>query len=196
MTKSDGISIRAFVSLFLTFTFLALAISGICLYVAPQCRVAEEISWRMLGLAKDQWASIHLSSALAFLVLGLIHLLIYNWKVFTAYLKPRAKKILSMRPELLGALVVSLVLLVGAALIIPPFSLLPETHDAIQMHYREQSGIDDRDDDRDGRGEGRRSRRSGNRLYDPLEVPVQKRLAPGDPDRPAVGAGGRVLAVQ
>lgn len=195
MAKPDGISIRAFVSLFLTFTFLALAISGICLYVAPQCRVADEISWRMLGLAKDQWASIHLSSALAFLVLGLIHLLIYNWKVFTAYLKPRAKKILSMRPELLGALVVFLVVLVGAALIIPPFSLLPETQDAIQTHYREQAGIDGRDR-RDGRGEGRRSRKSEIPLYDPLEVPVQKRLVPGDPDRPAVGAGGRVFAGQ
>ena len=195
MTKSDGISIRAFVSLFLTFTFLALAISGICLYVAPQCRVAEEISWRMLGLAKDQWASIHLSSSLAFLVLGLIHLLVYNWKVFTVYLKPRATKILSMRPELLGALIVSLVLLAGAALIIPPFNLLPETHDAIQMHYREQSGIDDRED-RDGRGEGRRSGGSENPLYDPLEAPIQEGLAPGDPDWPAVGAGGRVFAVQ
>jgi len=158
------ISIRSFITLLLTFCFIMLALSGICLYVAPQCRVAEEIGWRMLGLKKDQWASIHMTSALVFLILSIIHLLIYNWKTFVAYLKPRASRILSMRPELLFSLLAAVTLLIGAALIVPPFSILPDTHDAIQMHYREKSGIDDNTDERrEGRGRGRRGEIEGAR---------------------------------
>lgn len=162
--KKMKISIRSFITLLLTFCFIMLALSGICLYVAPQCRVAEEIGWRMLGLKKDQWASIHMTSALVFLILSIIHLLIYNWKTFVAYLKPRASRILSMRPELLFSLLAAVTLLIGAALIVPPFSILPDTHDAIQMHYREKSGIDDNTDERrEGRGRGRRGEIEGAR---------------------------------
>jgi len=97
-----------------------------------------------------------MTSALVFLVLAGIHLLVYNWKVFVAYLKPKANRILFMRPELLFSLLVALILLIGAALIVPPFSLLPETHDAVQIYYREKSGIDDNiDERREGRGRGR-----------------------------------------
>ena len=162
--KKMKISIRSFITLLLTFCFIMLALSGIFLYVAPQCRVAEEIGWRMLGLKKDQWASIHMTSALVFLILSIIHLLIYNWKTFVAYLKPRASRILSMRPELLFSLLAAVTLLIGAALIVPPFSILPDTHDAIQMHYREKSGIDDNTDERrEGRGRGRRGEIEGAR---------------------------------
>ncbi len=160
------ISIRSFVTLLLTFGFIMLALSGICLYVAPQCRVAEEIGWRMLGLEKGQWESIHMTSALVFLVLAGIHLLVYNWKLFVAYLKPKASRILAMRPELLFSLLVALILLIGAALIVPPFSIFPETHDAIQMHYREKSGIDDNTDERrEGRGRCRRGEVEGAREH-------------------------------
>lgn len=162
--KKMKISVRSFITLLLTFCFIMLALSGICLYVAPQCRVAEEIGWRMLVLKKDQWASIHMTSALVFLILSIIHLLIYNWKAFVAYLKPRASRILSMRPELLFSLLAAVTLLIGAALIVPPFSILPDTHDAIQMHYREKSGIDDNTDERrEGRGRGQRGEIEGAR---------------------------------
>jgi len=172
MKNREYISIRRFVSLLLTFSFVMLAVSGICLYVAPQCRVAEEIGWRMLGLAKDRWESIHMTAALAFLILTLIHLLVYNWKTFVSYCKPKAARILSMAPELALSVVIAVLLLVGAALILPPFSFLPDVHDAIQSHYREKSGIDERGD---GRGEGRRGGgRGGSRQGDGavLEVPT------------------------
>ncbi len=148
--RREKASTRIFVSLLLTFVFTILTLSGICLYVAPQCSVAEEIAWRMLGLEKGQWESIHMTSALVFLVLAGIHLLVYNWKVFVAYLKPKTSRILSMRSELLFSLLAAVILLIGAALIMPPFSILPDTNDAIQMHYREKSGFDDNSDGRHG----------------------------------------------
>lgn len=156
METKETISIRSFVSLLLTSSFIMLALSGIVLYVAPQCRVADIIEWRTLGLAKDQWASVHMTAAFVFLILAVIHLVVYNWKRFVAYLKPGRRRILALRPELLYSLLVAVVLLAGAALLLPPFNLLPDTHEAIQLHYRENSGIDERDGR--GRGRGGRSR--------------------------------------
>ncbi len=147
MKKNKTISVRVCISLMLTFCFIALALSGIVLYMSPQCRVADLISWKLLGLEKGRWVSIHLTSALVFLVLALIHLLVYNWKVFVGYLKPKKKQSFLLRPELLCSLIAALILFVGAALNINPFGLLPDTRDAIQKHYREKSGIDERHKD-------------------------------------------------
>lgn len=148
MQEKGEFSIRGFVSLLLTLSFIMLALSGIILYTAPQCRVAEILSWRALGLVKGQWESLHMSAALVFLIVAVVHLIIYNWKRFVAYLKPGQTRRFALRPELFYSLIVAGMLLVGAALMWPPFHLLPDTHDAIQARYREESGIDDRDDRR------------------------------------------------
>ena len=167
--KKEGISIRSFVSLLMTICFILLGLSGILLYTAPQCRVADEIGWRVLGLAKDQWSSVHMTMALIFLVLAVIHLIIYNWNVFVGYLKPRQKRILFMRRELFYSLVAGVILLAGAAMLFPPFHLLPDYHHEIQMYYREKSGIDDdnnetaKEREKRGRGEGRGQGREGRR---------------------------------
>ncbi len=155
MKKQADLSIRGFVSLLLSFGFLFLAISGIILFAAPPCRVAEEISWKVLGIAKDQWSSVHMTFALIFLIMAVIHLVVYNWKIFYGYMKSGKRQILSMRPELLYALVLTVILFAGAVLMLPPFNLLPDANEAIKGHYREQSGIDERDNRRDGRGQGR-----------------------------------------
>lgn len=78
-----------------------------------------ELPKKLLGeswvLEKGQWESIHMTSALVFLILASIHLLVYNWKVFAAYLKPRASRVLSMRPELLFSLLAAVILFIAAA---------------------------------------------------------------------------------
>lgn len=66
-----------------------------------------------------------------------------------------------MRPELLCSLITALILFAGAALIINPFSLLPDTRDAIQKHYREKSGIDEKHKDIVGQGKERGREGSG-----------------------------------
>jgi hypothetical protein len=46
---------KGFTSLFLTIAFVALSLSGIVIYVAPRCRVADEMNWTAMGLQKHQW---------------------------------------------------------------------------------------------------------------------------------------------
>ena len=213
MEKKSGISIRGFVSLLLLFCSVPLALSGIFLFTAPQCWVAEEISWTMMGLAKDQWASVHMTFALVFLIVAVVHIVVYNWKPLVGHMKPgKRKQALSMRPELLVALVIAVIFLVGAALIILPFSLLPDTHDAIQRYYREKPEVRERD--RDGRRDGRHGRGvrnseiprpfvaagiiitpvSATRSDGALEPSFQQAGFPGDHGGAAMGAGVGVVA--
>ena len=157
-TNQQGFSFRAFVSLSLAFCFGALVVSGIFLYTAPQCRVAEAIGWTVLGLGKNQWAAIHMTTALAGLSLAAIHLFVYNWRAFAGYLrrKRREASVRKLRPELAAALLVTVALVAGAALLLPPFQWLADGHEAIQAHHREQVGIESPDIDRGpGTGPGR-----------------------------------------
>lgn len=157
MNAEKSIRTQGVISLLLAFGFLILLVSGLVLYVAPQCRVADEIMWRMLGLSKTRWQSVHLTFAFVSLILACIHLFVFNWKVLLSYARRGARTVLFLRPELFCSLVIAGVLLAGAALLLPPFNLLPYGQDQIQMRYQEEPG----DDDVEDRGRGLGRRRSG-----------------------------------
>ena len=137
----------------MAFSFLGLAISGIIMYIAPPCSVADRIGWTVMALGKDQWASMHQASALFVLILSLIHLFVYNWKTFMCYLRDRRSKRqaqrafeesgteaakFSMPKELILALLVAGIMYAGAITFIAPFGWLHEGSDAIKEHYRKE----------------------------------------------------------
>ncbi len=162
-TSKKPFSIRAFVSILMAFAFLGLATSGIILYLAPSCSVAERMGWTVIGLSKDQWSSMHMVAALFILVLALIHLFVYNWRTFMCYLRDRRSKLMAEREneqnpegkwlriprELVAAIVVAIVMYAGAMTFIAPFGWLEEGREAIKEHYRK--------DDPGGQGRGRRA---------------------------------------
>ncbi len=149
MIKANTFSWRALTSLLLAFSFLGLALSGIILYLAPQCSVAESIGWSIAGMSKEQWASLHMTTAVTALLLALVHLFVYNWKPFMHHIKNRKKaKSRLFRPELMVSVIVAALFIGGSLAIVYPFSLLPDTSDTIKNYYREQS-------DFEGRGAGR-----------------------------------------
>ncbi len=151
MSKPGSFSMRSFTSLLLAFSFLALALSGIILYFAPQCSVAEAMGWTAAGLTKDQLTSLHMSTALMVVILSLFHLFVFNWKTFVHHLKIRRGKapIRFFKPEVLTSFVLAIFIIGGSAWILYPFSLLPEGHEAIEQYYRDKSGFE-------GRGAGHR----------------------------------------
>ncbi len=145
---------RGFVSILMAFSFLGLAVSGIVMYIAPPCSVAERIGWTVLALSKVQWASLHQVSALFILVLAIIHLFVYNWKTFMCYMRDRRSKRQTQREqeesgpgtarfsvpkELIAALVVAAIMYAGALTFIAPFGWLHDGSDAIKEHYREEA---------------------------------------------------------
>ncbi len=162
--SQKSFSIRAFVSILMAFAFLGLAISGIILYLAPSCSVAERMGWTVAGLTKDQWSSTHQVTALFILILAIIHLFVYNWRTFMCYLRDRRSRRMAQRDreeaeggwsmriprELIAAVVVAVVMYAGALTFIAPFGWLEEGRDVIKEHYREK-------DPGGGEGRGRRA---------------------------------------
>ena len=86
MTKQNTFKTKAFTSFAITWTFLVSGLAGLILYISPKGRIANWNVWTMIGLEKDQWAAIHTVMSFLFLILAIIHLFVFNWPVFMAYL--------------------------------------------------------------------------------------------------------------
>jgi len=116
---------RAFVSLALTFSALVMLVSGLVLYVMPEGRIAYWNDWRLLALDKEQWGAIHTLTSLLFGVAAIWHL-VYNWKVFIAYLKEKLGQLVGGRRELAAAVALTLLIVAGSAAGLPPFAQVME----------------------------------------------------------------------
>ena len=153
MAASKPFHTRGFVSMLMAFAFLGLAVSGVILYIAPPCSVADRIGWTVFAISKDQWASMHQVSALFILVLAIIHLFVYNWKTFMLYLRDRRSRKMAEREmeqdperasrfriprELVAALMVAAVMYAGALTFIAPFGWLHDGSEAFREHYRQE----------------------------------------------------------
>jgi len=112
---------RALTSLVILLAFLVLATTGLILYVAPQGSVANRTGWSVLGLSKQQWIAIHTTMALLFLVTTGFHVY-FNWQTLLRYLVFKRK--LHLKREMIVAVVLVSVVFAGAALGIPPFSVI------------------------------------------------------------------------
>ena len=104
MTQSR-FSYRVLNSFFVTFDLLILLVTGVVLYVVPHGRVAYWTNWELMGLSKDQWTSVHILSALLFLLVSILHL-IFNWKPFKHYFYHKLQGVHRLR-ELSLALLIS-----------------------------------------------------------------------------------------
>ena len=101
---------RAFVTLFVTLSFVLIAASGIVLYVSPPGRVAHWSLWTLGGLDKEAWQGVHTVFAFLFVLAGAFHLY-FNWRVFWSYLRSRLAAGIRMKREL--ALAAGLVVAIG-----------------------------------------------------------------------------------
>jgi len=112
---------KVFVSFYVVFSFLTLAVSGIVLFVAPPGRIANWSIWTLGALSKAQWQAVHTIVALLFLVAAGFHLY-FNWKVLMAYLRSKLVEGLRMKRELAAASAAAVLLLTVSIAGVPPFS--------------------------------------------------------------------------
>ena len=113
--------LRIFISLLIAFSGLVMILSGLVLYVVPEGRVAYWTNWKLLGLTKTDWGSVHTNLSLVFFIALFFHLY-YNWRVLKAYLKDRVRQTFALRRELAAALALGLVVVFGSIAALPPFS--------------------------------------------------------------------------
>lgn len=117
----QSINKRGLVSFLVFGGFLVMTLTGLVLYVVPPGRVANWIDWRLLNLSKEQWADIHITFSLMFVIAGVIHLF-YNWKPFLHYLGTRFKGHLQMRWEGAATVAVLALMVAGTLAPWPPFT--------------------------------------------------------------------------
>jgi len=120
MSRPVKFNAKAFISFLVLFIWIILIITGVVLYLSPPGRVANWVEWRLFGLTKEDWQSIHTIFSFTFIIIAALHLY-YNWVIFWSYLKSKVAQGIKMKRELL--LAGSLVMVTGIFILIeiPPF---------------------------------------------------------------------------
>jgi hypothetical protein len=130
---------RRVISLSLLLLGMALACTGVMLYLAPSGRIAYWTDWHLLGLDKDQLGAMHTIGALACVILSVLHAW-YNWKAIVTYLRDKAQRLRVATPEMEIACVLTLVLEVGPALALPPFAQVMDAGEAVKGWWEAREG--------------------------------------------------------
>jgi hypothetical protein len=125
---------KVFVSFYVVFSFLALAVSGIVLYVAPPGRIANWSVWQLLLLSKAQWQAVHTIVALLFLVAAGFHIY-FNWKVLVAYVKSKLQTGIRMKRELAAASLAGAVILAVSIAGVPPFGTVMDVGEDLKNSW-------------------------------------------------------------
>jgi len=131
--------IRRVVSLTMFLGFAAMVYTGLMLFLTPHGRVAYWNSWRLGGLSKDQYAQLHTTFMLVFIVAGVWHLVL-NWGAIKTYLKTRARKWRLFTPEFDVALALIALFAVGTLTLLPPWSTLLAWQGSIKDYWERRDG--------------------------------------------------------
>ena len=113
-------SLRRFTSLCIGFSFLIMSYTGIILFLSPKGRVANWTNWQILGLDKTQYANLHVTFMVLFLVGMLFHIYL-NWNALINYFKNRSREFSLFTKEFLLAFGFNLLFLLGTLYYWVPF---------------------------------------------------------------------------
>jgi hypothetical protein len=123
--------LRKVVSLTALWAFGLLILTSVVLYIVPAGRVAYWADWRLWGLTKTKWSELHINLGLLFLVAGGLHIYL-NWPPILAYMKTRTRQLRIFTRDFNIAMAVTVLVLLGTYLGIPPFSTVVTFSSAIR----------------------------------------------------------------
>ncbi|MGQ9913660.1 MAG: DUF4405 domain-containing protein [Thermogutta sp.] len=129
---------QAFASLVLFGLLAAMAVSGTVLYLSPRGRTANWMNWRIWGLNKEDWATLHICVTTAFLIFGVWHLIL-NWRMFWGYIRRGVLGLPQLRLELLAAVLVTAGIVYGGVRLPQPFALLASGRDYFREYWERQT---------------------------------------------------------
>jgi hypothetical protein len=132
--RKDGFYWRAFVTFYVTFSFVVIAASGLVLFISPPGRVANWSQWTFGALLKADWQAVHTVFTLLFL--GAVGFHIYfNWRVIVNYIRLKVGEGLHRGRELAAASAVGVGVLVLTIAGIPPFSTLVSLGETVKNSW-------------------------------------------------------------
>lgn len=139
-TSKRSFNWRGFFSLLLFSSFTLLLVTGVILYVTPKGRVAHWTGWTVLGLEKEEWSAIHMTSAILVLIAAGFHLY-YNWGIFWGYIKRKAQATLNLKREMALAIVLCIITLFGTLYNVPPFGTILQWNEDIKNYWEARSAV-------------------------------------------------------
>jgi len=116
---------RKFVSVFVGFSFVLMALTGLGMFFAPSCRVARDTSWAIWGHSKDDLGAVHVWFGTVFVIAAAYHIYL-NWTALKNYFKTKVGEGIGLRTEWVIALLICLAVYVGTVRTVWPFSSLIE----------------------------------------------------------------------
>jgi len=132
-------NIRKIASLTALVSFVLEMLTSVILYIVPQGRVAYWSDWRLWGLSKTQWGSLHVNLGVLFLLAICLHIY-YNWSPIVAYLKNKAAELRIFTADFTVALLFCLVFALGTYFELPPFSTIIKIGDQIKETAAQKYG--------------------------------------------------------
>lgn len=129
---------RAFISIALFYVIIILLVTGIVLYLAPSGRIAHWVNWKLIGLSKDQWQSVHVLFSFLFVILSVFHLFTVNWKAFWSYIKSKSQKGLNKKREFYISTGLTILIFVGVIYNVKPLSYVHEYGEYLTASWEER----------------------------------------------------------
>jgi DNA-binding phage protein len=115
-------------------------ISGIVLYFKPEGSIARWLDWRIWGITKSGWESLHTVFSFIFLVFAVLHILKVNLGILKVYFS-KYRSIRAYR-ELNIALFISVLFFIGTLLSIPPFHMIYQAGDYLSDSWGKKVEIE------------------------------------------------------
>jgi len=114
-------NLRRIVSLSLMLSVITMLTTSVILYIVPQGRAAYWAEWKLWGISKSQWGSLHTNLGLFMLIVAFFHVY-FNWRPMTSYMKTKARDFRLFTPNFNVAFGVVAVFSVLTLAEVPPWS--------------------------------------------------------------------------
>lgn len=82
---------RAFVAFGMLFSFLAMSVAGVILYLRPEGSLASWTRWSVLGIDKKGWEGVHILFVIPFLIFAVSHVVL-NARSILHYIRTTASR--------------------------------------------------------------------------------------------------------
>jgi hypothetical protein len=116
---------------------IVMTYTGIMLFIAPPGRIANWANWELLGLEKEQYASLHTTFMILFLLATILHIY-YNWKPITSYLKNKTKEMIIFTKDMVISVVLVMIFLLGTLYEMFPFASFVNFGEDIKESWEKQ----------------------------------------------------------
>jgi hypothetical protein len=133
------INLRKITSLVMLLSTLILSFTGIILFIAPHGKIAFWANWQILGFTKGEYASLHNTFFVLFLLSFFLHVY-FNFKAIKNYLSNKAKELVIFTKEMVIAVVLTIIFFLGTLTNIAPFSTFLSLGDDAKAYWAEIYG--------------------------------------------------------